>query len=235
MGCNITVFSVCTPLCGAAAQAQQQQASPQATFTPVGCNITVFSVCTPLCGADAQAQQQASPQATFTPVGCNITVFSVCTPLCGADAQAQQQQASPQATFTPVGCNITVFSVCTPLCGANAAQHGGAYPLPRTLGINCPPQTLLGPHCPGPGPITQSPATICPVHTHQFICNLQTHPAICHHIPNTTIITTTHPVSMACHPGGGGINQQGANPQATFGPIQCNVTVFSICTPLCGG
>ena len=41
VGCNITVFSICTPVCGAAAAAQQ--ASPQATFTPVGCNITAVS------------------------------------------------------------------------------------------------------------------------------------------------------------------------------------------------
>ncbi|HSX59220.1 MAG TPA: hypothetical protein VLF18_03370, partial [Tahibacter sp.] len=185
--------------------------------------------CTPVCGAQAQAQQ-ASPQATFTPVGCNITLATLCTPVCGAQAAAAPQGASPQATFTPVNCNITVFSVCTPICGAAAAQQGGGVapqasftpicPQPQTFGIYCPPPTLSGVHC--PGPITQSPATIC---------GQLTHPPICLQTP-TTIVTTTHPVTLACNTIG---PNQGVSAQATFGPIQCNVTVFSICTPICGG
>jgi len=34
-----------------------------------------------------------------------------------------------------------------------------------------------------------------------------------------------------------GTPQAGAHglaPQATLGPIQCNITIFSICTPVCG-
>ena len=49
VGCNITLFTLCTPVCGQGAGLQgaalpQGGAQAQATFTPVDCNITPFTL-----------------------------------------------------------------------------------------------------------------------------------------------------------------------------------------------
>jgi hypothetical protein len=55
VNCNVTLATLCTPVCGQGAGMQgagamPQGVAPQATIGPVQCNITIFSICTPVCG-----------------------------------------------------------------------------------------------------------------------------------------------------------------------------------------
>ena len=125
VGCAVTIFSLCTPVCGPAAA---QGAAPQAaTITNTRRPLCTYTYVCPSGGA-AAAPQGAAPQATFTPVGCAVTIFSLCTPVCGL---AAAQGAAPQGPVpfydyhTFIGCHTGYFAMCT---GAAAAAPQGAAP-----------------------------------------------------------------------------------------------------------
>ena len=204
VNCNITVATLCTPLCGAAG-VSQQGANPQGTFTPIGCTVTpicqtgntlgpVHCTVAIFCGNAAQgaaatpqggARQAAYEPATLTPMDCTITGMGACSFLELCDGRRGQQAANPQWTLTPFNCTVT------PACFAGA-QGGGAQQGGGQVGTPLP--SMITPYC-----------------------------------------------SYHCHPAAGqqggaaATPQGGVNPQATLGPIQCNITIFSICTPICGG
>ena len=234
VGCNITVATLCTPVCGQAAGMAQggQGTSPQATLTPIGCPPPTLPMLCPLTLPPICGPQGASPQATLTPVGCNITVFSLCTPVCGQAAGMAQgggQAAAPQ-TFLP-----TIGPVCFTFafpCGPGGGQGASPQATFTPVGCNITVATLCTPVCGQAAGMAQgaSPqATWTPV-------NCNTLFSIC-----TPFCAQA--AGMAQAGGQGGVAQtlvtigwcaQGASPQATFTPVGCNITVFSLCTPVCG-
>ena len=227
-----TAFGICSQTAG---MPQGGQAAPQATAWIIQCTLgnicgaagaipqggqpgmmTLATICTqyPHC-----QQAGAMPQATFWPIQCNVTIFSICTPICAqaggggqAAGMAQGGQAAPQATAWIIQC--TAFNVCG-VAGGGMPQGGGFGGAQQPAGITV--FTLCTPICAqAAGGMAQGGQAA----------------------PQATAWIIQCTAFNVCGVAGGGMPQGGAGggtmPQATIGPVQCNVTIFSICTPICG-
>ncbi|WP_237479837.1 hypothetical protein [Lichenibacterium dinghuense] len=208
---------------------------PTLNCTGLPCIITLVAGC----GSGAPMAQGGQGGAgtifpTLPPM-CNLP-HTLLPPLCppnqgGAAPMAQGGQGGAGTVFPtmPILCQITQFPICPPHQGGGAAPmaqgSGGLGTILHTLvcptGLPCIVTQIAG--CGGAGPVAQGGqggAAQTPI------------PSLMN-CPPTLMLCSV----FGCGNQAGGqpaMAGGGTAPQATLGPFECNITIFSICTPVCG-
>lgn len=219
-----TIYPTVAPYCPHHAYGpvygQQQQA---ATAPPYAQTVTEMGACSFLflCDATRGTGSQPAVPASRTIGPVQTVIF------CG---QAAQQAVQPQGTFGPVNCTIAGF--CAEAAQAPVQPQAAHY-------------FTVTPFC---GMVPQPPAappahyfTIWPVcgQTPYAAAQLQAAQQAANFTVTPFCGQAAHPGMQAQGPYGPTAaataqGSAGVQPQGTLGPIQCNITVYSLCTPVCG-